>query len=171
MDKDKKRKYILFKSDDGSKKPCAFFVSAEGCKNGAACKFSHEIQAAQPAASFVPPAPIASAAASSSFGGSNAVRKPSVVETKSSSDYAFSYSAPSTSSIASHSNQEAQTHSASKKDKEKKEKKRSEHHSSSKSSSIASAGDSFVQPTMSTPSSSKEKQFTAGNSRGSFSHQ
>lgn len=40
----KKRKYTLFKADDGRPdhlKPCAFFASAEGCKNGAKCRFLH----------------------------------------------------------------------------------------------------------------------------------
>jgi hypothetical protein len=43
-DKDKKRKYLLFKKDDGrpdSLKPCAFFVSEAGCKNGSNCRFLH----------------------------------------------------------------------------------------------------------------------------------
>jgi hypothetical protein len=53
-DKDKKRKYLLFSGDDGrpsSEKPCAFFASPEGCKNGDGCKFSHALVkevAAQP---------------------------------------------------------------------------------------------------------------------------
>jgi hypothetical protein len=41
---DKKRKYLLFnKSDDrpNSEKPCAFFITPEGCRNGANCMFSH----------------------------------------------------------------------------------------------------------------------------------
>lgn len=45
----KKRKYVLFKADDGRPdhlKPCAFFISAEGCKNGANCRFLHEKTAA-----------------------------------------------------------------------------------------------------------------------------
>lgn len=45
-DKDKKRKYLLFKKDDGRPdhlKPCAFFVSAEGCKNGRNCRFLHDV--------------------------------------------------------------------------------------------------------------------------------
>lgn len=43
-DKDKKRKYLLFKKDDGRPdhlKPCAFFASPEGCRNGSNCKFMH----------------------------------------------------------------------------------------------------------------------------------
>jgi hypothetical protein len=43
---DKKRKYLLFKKDDGrpdSMKPCAFFASSDGCKNGSNCRFSHQI--------------------------------------------------------------------------------------------------------------------------------
>lgn len=42
---DKKRKYLLFKKDDGRPdhlKPCAFFASDAGCKNGSKCKFSHD---------------------------------------------------------------------------------------------------------------------------------
>lgn len=41
----KKRKYVLFKKDDGradAQKPCAFFASAAGCKNGSNCKFFHQ---------------------------------------------------------------------------------------------------------------------------------
>jgi hypothetical protein len=44
MADDKKRKYLLFSKDDGrpdALKPCAFFLSAAGCKNGSKCKFSH----------------------------------------------------------------------------------------------------------------------------------
>jgi hypothetical protein len=43
-DKDKKRKYLLFKKDDGRPdglKPCAFFASEAGCKNGSNCRFLH----------------------------------------------------------------------------------------------------------------------------------
>ena len=43
-----KKKYLLFKKEDGRAegvKPCAFFSSPAGCKNGAACPFSHTIQA------------------------------------------------------------------------------------------------------------------------------
>lgn len=42
----KKRKYVLFKKEDGkpdSMKPCAFFSTSEGCKNGNNCKFLHQI--------------------------------------------------------------------------------------------------------------------------------
>jgi len=42
---DNKKRYILFAKDDGradSEKPCAFFASAAGCRNGANCKFSHD---------------------------------------------------------------------------------------------------------------------------------
>ncbi len=42
----KKRKYLLFKKDDGRPdhlKPCAFFASADGCKNGNKCRFMHEV--------------------------------------------------------------------------------------------------------------------------------
>lgn len=31
---EKKQKYVLFKNDGSGPKPCAFFASAEGCKNG-----------------------------------------------------------------------------------------------------------------------------------------
>ena len=44
-DKDKKRKYLLFAKDDtrpSSQKPCAFFISSEGCRNGSKCPFLHE---------------------------------------------------------------------------------------------------------------------------------
>ena len=37
-----KRKYLLYSSADGEAKSCAFFASAEGCRNGAACKFKHD---------------------------------------------------------------------------------------------------------------------------------
>ena len=39
-----KTKYTLFSSssDPNEIKPCAFFLSAAGCRNGANCKFSHE---------------------------------------------------------------------------------------------------------------------------------
>jgi hypothetical protein len=43
-EKDKKRKYLLFKKDDGRPdhlKPCAFFNSPAGCKNGSKCRFLH----------------------------------------------------------------------------------------------------------------------------------
>ena len=41
---EKKRKYLLFTKADGradAQKPCAFFISAAGCRNGAGCQFSH----------------------------------------------------------------------------------------------------------------------------------
>ena len=41
---EKKRKYLLFTKSDGradAQKPCAFFVSSAGCRNGAGCQFSH----------------------------------------------------------------------------------------------------------------------------------
>jgi hypothetical protein len=41
---EKKRKYILFTKADGrpdAQKPCAFFISDAGCRNGAKCQFSH----------------------------------------------------------------------------------------------------------------------------------
>jgi hypothetical protein len=41
---EKKRKYLLFTKSDGrpdAQKPCAFFISAAGCRNGANCQFSH----------------------------------------------------------------------------------------------------------------------------------
>lgn len=48
MEKDKKRKYVLFKQERsgeeggvGGLKPCAFFMSTEGCRNGSNCKFYH----------------------------------------------------------------------------------------------------------------------------------
>ena len=45
---DKKRKYVLFNKNDGrpdSVKPCAFFLSSAGCRNGANCAFSHDVNA------------------------------------------------------------------------------------------------------------------------------
>lgn len=42
---DKKRKYLLFSKDDKtptSQKPCAFFFSSDGCRNGSKCLFSHD---------------------------------------------------------------------------------------------------------------------------------
>ena len=39
-----KKRYVLFSKEDGrpdSEKPCAFFASAQGCRNGAKCKFLH----------------------------------------------------------------------------------------------------------------------------------
>lgn len=59
-EEEKKRKYILFNKDDGrtGPKPCAFFASAAGCKNGSKCPFSHD-----PAASMPAPAPKASVSA------------------------------------------------------------------------------------------------------------
>eukprot|EP01038_Epipyxis_sp_PR26KG_P009314 gene9314-12550_t len=44
-DKEKKRKYLLFSKEDGRSdaiKPCAFFSSLDGCRNGEKCKFSHK---------------------------------------------------------------------------------------------------------------------------------
>jgi uncharacterized protein YcfJ len=41
---EKKRKYLLFTKADGrtdAQKPCAFFISEAGCRNGAQCQFSH----------------------------------------------------------------------------------------------------------------------------------
>lgn len=55
-DKDKKRKYLLFSSNDGrpsNLKPCAFFISPEGCKNGEKCKFSHSLNVIQDAQAAV----------------------------------------------------------------------------------------------------------------------
>ena len=42
-DQTQKRKYLLFKKDsnDDAVKPCAFFASPAGCRNGNACAFSH----------------------------------------------------------------------------------------------------------------------------------
>ena len=43
---DNKKRYILFSKEDGrpdSEKPCAFFASAAGCRNGAKCKFLHGV--------------------------------------------------------------------------------------------------------------------------------
>jgi hypothetical protein len=40
----KKRKYVLFNKDDGrpdAQKPCAFFITPQGCRNGAKCQFLH----------------------------------------------------------------------------------------------------------------------------------
>lgn len=52
-DVSEKKRYILFSKEDGrpdSEKPCAFFSSAAGCRNGDKCKFMHgTFQAAQPA--------------------------------------------------------------------------------------------------------------------------
>ncbi|RYG64195.1 hypothetical protein EON64_14455 [archaeon] len=57
-----KRKYLLFNADDGRPphmKPCAFFHSAEGCKNGAGCKFSHTLPPDPPVATSAPaPVPV-----------------------------------------------------------------------------------------------------------------
>jgi hypothetical protein len=47
-----KKRYILFSKEDGrpdSEKPCAFFASAAGCRNGAKCKFMHGAAPAAPA--------------------------------------------------------------------------------------------------------------------------
>jgi hypothetical protein len=47
-----KKRYILFSKEDGrpdSEKPCAFFSSAAGCRNGAKCKFMHGPVALPPA--------------------------------------------------------------------------------------------------------------------------
>lgn len=44
MDKKEKRKYLLFTKDDdrpASQKPCAFFATPEGCRNGKSCVFLH----------------------------------------------------------------------------------------------------------------------------------
>lgn len=46
-----KKRYILFSKDDGrpdSEKPCAFFISAAGCKNGSKCRFMHESKSTKP---------------------------------------------------------------------------------------------------------------------------
>ena len=40
-----KTKYTLYKNDGDGPKPCAFFLSAEGCKNGDNCRFLHKTQA------------------------------------------------------------------------------------------------------------------------------
>jgi hypothetical protein len=60
---DKKRKYLLFKKDDGRPdhlKPCAFFASADGCKNGSKCRFMHEAPGSipQPVAMAPVPTPV-----------------------------------------------------------------------------------------------------------------
>ena len=48
-----KKKYTLFKADaNGAPAPCAFFLSAQGCKNGANCKFSHIIDGAEMASAL-----------------------------------------------------------------------------------------------------------------------
>ena len=42
-----KKRYLLFSKDDGrsdSEKPCAFFASPAGCKNGNNCKFLHGVK-------------------------------------------------------------------------------------------------------------------------------
>lgn len=42
MDKaNKKTKYTLYKPESGVQRPCAFFSSEMGCKNGANCQFLH----------------------------------------------------------------------------------------------------------------------------------
>ncbi len=44
MEKKEKRKYLLFTRDDdrpSSQKPCAFFATPEGCRNGKSCVFLH----------------------------------------------------------------------------------------------------------------------------------
>jgi hypothetical protein len=51
----KKRKYLLLSSSTDEKKPCAFFISDAGCRNGAACPFLHGSQA--PAVVSHAPAP------------------------------------------------------------------------------------------------------------------
>lgn len=61
-----KRKYLLFSKDDGrpdAMKPCAFFVSAEGCRSGAKCRFSHTSE--KSVETIVPAAPVAVAQESS----------------------------------------------------------------------------------------------------------
>ena len=51
----KKRKYLLLSSSTDEKKPCAFFISDAGCRNGAACPFLHGSQS--PAVVSNAPAP------------------------------------------------------------------------------------------------------------------
>jgi hypothetical protein len=61
-----KRKYLLFKADDGRPdhlKPCAFFFSPAGCRNGQTCKFSHDPQSQNAATAVVAPAPVPTKAA------------------------------------------------------------------------------------------------------------
>lgn len=44
---DNKKRYVLFSKDDGrsdAEKPCAFFASPAGCKNGSNCKFLHSVK-------------------------------------------------------------------------------------------------------------------------------
>jgi len=44
---DNKKRYVLFSKDDGrsdAEKPCAFFASPAGCKNGSNCKFLHGVK-------------------------------------------------------------------------------------------------------------------------------
>lgn len=68
MVEEKKRKYILFNSEDGrtGPKPCAFFESAAGCRNGDKCKFSHggapsAISMPAPQPVEAPPSPVPAA--------------------------------------------------------------------------------------------------------------
>ena len=54
----KKRKYLLLSSKDDEKKPCAFFISDAGCRNGSACPFIHGSQAPSVVNHVVLPKPV-----------------------------------------------------------------------------------------------------------------
>ena len=54
----KKRKYLLLSSKDDEKKPCAFFISDAGCRNGSACPFIHGSQAPPVVNHVVLPKPV-----------------------------------------------------------------------------------------------------------------
>lgn len=43
----KKTKYTLYKPEPGVQRPCAFFNSEVGCKNGDSCPFLHSAGTAQ----------------------------------------------------------------------------------------------------------------------------
>lgn len=59
------KRYVLVKADGEGPKPCAFFVSAAGCRNGAGCKFLHgdEPTAGRLAAKSTPAVPATKVAA------------------------------------------------------------------------------------------------------------
>ena len=54
----KKRKYLLLSSSTDEKKPCAFFISDAGCRNGAACPFLHGTQAPAVVSNAQAPKPV-----------------------------------------------------------------------------------------------------------------
>ena len=56
----KKRKYVLFNKEDGrtdAQKPCAFFITPQGCRNGSKCPFIHGDSAGGEAMAASIPAP------------------------------------------------------------------------------------------------------------------